>query len=222
MNLQMMIPDYWFCIIGCFTLLLVTNFIMSRQSQSFYTYDVMRKSFSIFDLEFPSSVTELTNLLSGITKLKNDEGAKVTRMLRGNLMVDFFFMPAIYGFIFLLCMLVSFKMVSIGQVFFAGLAWLQLLAWMFDIIENIYLLGKLNKINQPLVLNASNFKKYRKMVLAKWIIASFALVCAIAALLQYWILGNFEINSLRYIVFLLVEVLVFVFITHLFSTKKAQ
>ena len=53
-----------FCI--AFGLMLFFSLIMGLQSRHFYTMDVVKKKFSIMDLELPATPTELVNLIKGL------------------------------------------------------------------------------------------------------------------------------------------------------------
>ncbi len=131
-----------FCI--AFGLMLLLTFIMNLQSANFYTNDSVIKKFSIMDLELPATATELVNLIKGLYKLPQPQSKKALSSLKGQLYIDFIFMPFAYGSIFLLSMMVSSKMQTpYGKNLFLIFAWLQIIPWLCDIIENIYLLNKI-------------------------------------------------------------------------------
>ena len=89
----------WFCI--AFSVMLTTVFIMNLQSRKFYTQDIVLRKFSIIDLEFPASAQELVNIIKGIYALPGGQSQRTLRSLRGQLYVDFLFMPAAYIGIFI-------------------------------------------------------------------------------------------------------------------------
>src|SRR4051812_24811511 len=124
----------WFCI--AFAILLCISLVMAIQSRQFYTQDVVAKKFSIMDLELPASPNEVAILIKGIYRLPEDQSGKTLRALRGQLYLDFLFMPAAYGSIFIACMMISWKMTHFGHWIFTGLAWAQIIPWILDIIEN--------------------------------------------------------------------------------------
>src|SRR4051812_35317006 len=114
-----------FCI--AFGAMLLLTFIMGLLGRHFYTQDVVIKKFSIMDLEMPATPLELVNLIKGLYKLPGDRSKKSIDSLKGQLYIDFLFMPFAYGSIFILCMLVSAKMdLAAGKYVFMILAWLQL------------------------------------------------------------------------------------------------
>ena len=93
---------------------------------------------------------------------------------------DFAFMAGIYPGITSLCMMARENLVSplVRQILLV-LAWFQLLAWGFDIIENYYLLSWIQK---PQIGN--EFGLYHFIVGAKWIVALAGFVFAIPLVLR--------------------------------------
>lgn len=206
-HMYLYIADAWlfFCI--AFGMMLLTSFIMSIQSVNFYTYDVVRRKFSIIDLELPASPVEVVNLIKGVYKLPVQESQKTLKALRAQLYTDFLFMPAAYISIFLLCMQVSLKMVSFGHSFFAMLAWLQIIPWICDIIENVYLLHKIN----PDVVSSGPavHKAYQFLEILKWGTALSGAIIGIAAIIYFWLIGNYSITSLKYLLIITAEIISF-------------
>jgi hypothetical protein len=205
--MQILIPNGWILFCVAFGVLLITSFIMSRLSRHFYTYDVLERKFSIMDLQWPSSPIELVNLVKGIYKLPLPKQQRTLSALKKHLYVDFIFMPAAYGSIFLLCMNISWKMTLAGPYLFAGLAWLQIVALVLDVIENIYLLRKIG----PEIVEASpaTHKAYGYLERFKWGIALLALICALSALLYFWLVGRYAEGSLKYALVIVAEIVLF-------------
>ena len=195
----------YFCIF--FGAMLLISFIMSLQSTNFYTVDVVVRKFSILDLEFPASALEIVIFIKGIFKLPADLAKKTLNALRGQLYLDFLFMPAAYGSIFILCMKVSMKMTSFGHGVFAILAWLQCIAWLCDIIENIYLLNKIQP--QPVISKPAVHKAYQILEICKWGIALTAAVCSMAAIFYFWLVGWYSLHSINYLLIIAVEIIIF-------------
>src|SRR5664279_3161412 len=102
MAFYMNIGWMYFCIF--FGAMLLISFIMSRQSENMYTLHVVIKKLTMIDLEFPASALELSNLVKGIFLLPAKLSKKSLAALKGQLYIDFFFMPAAYGSVFILCM----------------------------------------------------------------------------------------------------------------------
>ncbi|SKD09207.1 hypothetical protein SAMN05660461_5090 [Chitinophaga ginsengisegetis] len=196
----------WLCFSAA--LLLLTAFIMLRQARHFYLLDVVVRKFSIIDLQFPASSKEIPELIKGIYALPAPQRSRTLSALRGQLWVDFLFMPALYGSIFLLCIQVADKMTPAGEIFFECLAWLQLIAWLFDAMENGYLLNKIKPDVTPSTPEVH--KAYQQMVFAKWILLLTGIVCALSALLFFWVSGKYETRSLHYLLILVGEGIVFV------------
>lgn len=196
---------YWLCI--SMAIFLLTAFIMRRQSRYFYTMDVVPRQFSITDLQLPSCQKELVNLIKGIYTMPAANRQQTLRALRGQLWVDFLFMPAAYGSIFLVCMKVASKMNPAGTLLFAILAWLQLLCWLCDIIENIYLLQKIG----PNVSESTKtvHRAYQFLEIFKWGFSLLATVCGLSALLFFWVTGNFAVSSLHYLLIIVGEIVIF-------------
>ena len=192
---------------------LVLSYIMSLQSRNFYTDHIVVRKFSILDLEFPASPRELINYIKGIFLLPAELSAKTLRNLRGQLYVDFLFMVAAYGSVFILCMKVAGKMTDFGFWIFMALAWLQIIPLICDVIENIYLLGKLKP--EPPLSTQRTHNAYLKLEICKWGIPLTGVVCCIAAIAYFWLTGNYTYNSIEYFVLIIAELALF------FILKKA-
>ncbi len=207
----------WFCI--TFGVMQLATVIMSQQSKYFYTNDGTVRSFSILDLELAANAVEIVNLIKGIFLLPKPFIAKtVTKALKGQLYVDFIFMPAAYGSIFLVCMKTSTKLITNGgQNIFAVLAWLQALAWLCDILENCYLLGKV--VPNPSQTPPAAYKVYQLNEILKWGISLTGAVCGIAAMLYFWVVGNFSASSLIYLLVIIAEIVLIPLLGGLFSKK---
>lgn len=219
--MEVIIPDSWtiFCI--AFGIVLFTSYIMGRLGRLFYNRDVSLRKFSILDLQLAPNAKEIVILVKGIYKLPEAAAKKVIGALKAQLYVDFLFMPAAYGSIFILCMKLSAKMTdSIGPTFFSALAWLQLIAFLFDIIENIYLLGKVRK--DPVQSSDGVFKAFRFFVACKWLFALLGVVCSLASLLYFWFADEYDTTSLKYILIIGIEVAVFVVLSMMTKKKDVK
>ena len=144
------IENWWPFFTALFLLFLVTSLWMAKVAKHFVLPS--SKHFSIFDLELPPSEKSFTILLQDIGK-----DAEARKSLKQHLLIDFLFMPAAYLGIALLCFKTSLKMASIGKWLFLILAAAQLIAWLLDVIENIYLWRKVSK--PPVGLPETNTEK---------------------------------------------------------------
>ena len=208
-----------FCI--TFGLMLLFTFIMKLMSLHFYTKDVVIKKFSIMDLEMPATAQELVNLIRGLYKLPAERSKKAVAALKGQLYIDFLFMPFAYGSVFLFCMLVSTKVqLFFGVNFFIIFAWLQAVPWLCDIIENIYLLRKIKP--DPVLSSATAHTAYLCMEIIKWGIALSAAICSVAAACYIWLSGNYAQHTLYYLPIIAGEVILFVILSISFANKKKQ
>jgi hypothetical protein len=206
-----------FCI--CSGIMLGINLIMSLQTKNFFTIHLVIKKFSILDLEFPASAQELASFIKDIFKLPGNLINKTLKALKGNLYLDFLYMPALYGSIFILSMKVSMKMTYFGHKLFAVLAWCQFIAWLGDVIENIYLLNKIRPdsvVSTPLV-----HKAYEILEIVKWVIPLITVVCSIAAMFYFWVVGRYSYESLNYIFIIVIEIILF-FVVKKISTKSEE
>ena len=218
--MQLLLENGWLILCFLVGLLLVTRLIMRRQSQHFCTLDVVVRKFSITDLQFAASPREVTNIINGIYALPSEQSEKTLRSLRTHLIVDFVFMPGIYGAIFFACFKTSEKMLSFGEQVFIWLALLQAIAWVLDIVENSYLLKKI----KPSVVPSSQqmHKTYQWMEVVKWGIALTGAVCSVSALLYFWLIGNYKIESLSYLVVLAIEVVIAFMVSKFFVRSKVE
>lgn len=185
--------------------------------QIFFSKDVVLRKFSIIDLQFAATGQEIVNIIKGIYLLPEEKSKKAVNALRSQLYVDFLFMPAVYGGIFLLCMKVSNKMLSVaGEDFFAILAWLQIIPWLCDLYENSYLL---NKLNNPKAATPQTHKFFQRIVVLKWGISLLGAVCSIAALFYFWLVGYYSVDSLPYILIIFAELILFIIARKMISNK---
>lgn len=212
MNAYLPIENGWTWLCFTFGATLFLALIMQKLGADLVTSKVSApRTFSILDLEFPSHKGEIAKIIRGIYKLPSEDTQnKVLRALRRILYVDYLFMPAIYGSIFLLCMGVAGKLSdqSVGQRFFAVLAWLQLLPLLFDILENLLLLSQIKK--EPQDLPKRLYRVFVTMVSAKWIISVFGAVTASMMVFYFFLKGNYtQPSSLIFVAVVVAEVAVF-------------
>jgi len=210
-----------------FGLMLLVSFIMMRQSRHFSTFYVTKRKFSIMELETPATYAGMIRIIKGLFLLPEIDRKKSIDALKGQLWLDFLFMPLAYGSIFLLCWRVSAKFQSaFGHYVFFVFAVLQVVPWICDIIENIYLLGKIKQgVNiddskEALEKKANLHKAYLIMEAVKWGTALTATVCAVSAICYFWLTGGYTATSLKYAVIALVETAAFIFISKRFGNGK--
>lgn len=183
-------PAFWIYFIILFAGMLVFSTIMDVLATRFVTVTRVQRKFTIFDLEFTATPAELASLIKGIDKLGNAAwSAKIKKALRLHLLTDFLFMACVYPGIGMLCVKTASKMTGIGEVIFLTLAAAQIFAWLFDIIENAYLLNKLRK---PEISTLRVHKMYKRVVMTKWAIAITGAICSVFGLLYFWIVGEFS------------------------------
>ncbi|MEC5144990.1 hypothetical protein [Chitinophaga sp. 212800010-3] len=208
----------WLCILTA--VMLLTSWIMHLQSREFYMLDVVMRKFSILDMQFPATPGELPALIKHIYALPEAARQRTLSALRGQLWVDFLFMPAAYGSIFLLCLEVAAKMppLSVCASLFSCLGWLQLLAWICDIIENIYLLQKIRP--DPVPSTQAAHRTYQWIEFIKWGVSLTGMVSALSALLFFWVSGQYVTASLIYLLVLAAEAGVFIFLVLLVKPGK--
>lgn len=199
----------WLTFTIAFSLLLIITYLMMKQSRHFYTQDVVERKFSIMELEVPATPTELRNLISGLFRLSPEQSQQSLRALRGQLLLDFVFMPLAYGCIFLLCWRVAGKMsFGFGNIVFLAFAFGQALPWICDIIENVFLLSQL----KPGVEEMSR-RSHRRLLLMegiKWGFSLAAMVSAISAIAYFWCVGSYSNTSLFYLGIVVAELFFFV------------
>jgi hypothetical protein len=192
--------NWWKLFIACFGVLTITSLCMNVVARNFF---IGVRPFSIFDLELPVSERALYSLLSQIPK-------KARAALRTHLWIDFLFMPAAYLGITLLCYKTSMKMEHAGKWIFTGLAIMQLIPWLFDILENIFLLLKLSTVTPGETKETGGgFGFFQFLVKTKFAISLTGFVCSIFGLLYFWIVGRYEKSSLLYLLIVLGLIVIF-------------
>jgi hypothetical protein len=211
--------DNWLLFTIVFGLFLIVTFIMIRQSRNFYTKDVVVRKFSIMELEIPASPTELVNLMKGLYLLPASQSKKSISALKAQLKLDFLFMPLAYGSVFLLSWKVAHKMqFQIGHYIFLAFAFLQLVPWICDIIENIYLLGKIKP--KPEITSEKKHTNYLRMEAIKWGTALTAAVCSVSAIFYFWLSGNYSFNSFFFLLIVVGEIIIFLIALKVFLKKN--
>lgn len=195
-----------FCI--AFGLMLFLTFIMNISGRYFFTKDVVVRRFSILDLALAANGAELVNIIKGLYQLPASQSKKAVNAVKTRLYLDFLFMPCAYLSVFILCEKVAGRMhFPFGCRVFLLLAWLQLISWLFHIIENLFLLRKINP--NPAVPGAAAYKIYLKMEAAKWGFVLTGTVCSVSAICYFWLTGHYSPNSLHYILIASAEITVF-------------
>ena len=152
----------------CFGLFIAGAFAMKWIESDLLYND---EKISIFGLELFYPKEKIIEIFSGI----ND---KVKTILGYHLSFDFIFMAGCYPGITCLCMIARGKIStkSIKSILFI-LAFLQIVGWTFDVIENFYLLKWLKN---PVI--GGEFGFYHVVVYSKWTIALTAAVFSISIL----------------------------------------
>ena len=217
----------WLLFTLSFGLMLLVSFIMMRQSRNFSTFYVTKRKFSIMELEIPATYAGLVRIIKGLFLLPEPDRKKSIAALKGQLWLDFLFMPLAYGSIFLLCWRVSAKFQSaFGHYGFFAFAALQVVPWICDIIENVYLLGKIKQgVNiddskETLEKKANIHKAYLVMEAIKWGTALTATVCAVSVICYFWLTGGYSVTSLKYLGVAIVEIGIFAFLAMRFESKE--
>lgn len=210
-------PYKWFVILVAVAM--ICSFGMSVCARKFYTHFGVTRKFSILDIQFVSSKRDFYKIINGIYRLP--EATKILRALRLSLVLDFLFMPAIYGSVFILCMSVSIKMSGTnGGIVFALFAWLQLLAWLLDIIENVFVLTHLKKVDMDSHFQDSRWRGFKYVVHTKWSIALLGGICSSMVLLCYWLEGLYNPGNLCYLAILAGEMVAFFVLMVAVSIRK--
>jgi len=192
--------NWWNLFVACVGVFMITSLCMNAVAKQFY---IGLRPFSIFDLELPVSERALYSLLSQLPK-------KASRALRSHLWIDFLFMPAAYLGIALLCYKTSLKMEHAGKWIFSWLAIAQLIPWLFDILENIFLLSKLGSVSQGQANESGRgFGFFQFLVKTKFAIALTGTMCSVFGLLYFWIVGRYDKSSLLYLLIILGLIVIF-------------
>lgn len=207
--LQDILAFPWPMFLVHFTLFLLTTLWMSALARRFRTMDtdVGEVPFSILDLQFPSSENELCMLMSRATP----DGRKALRM---HLLVDFLFMMGLYPMVAILCLALGEK-TGAGQYFFWLVAALQFCAFLFDILENFYLLSRLANPKAR-----GGFKTYKFYVFAKFILAFMGVAVTLPVIFYFWMTGVLALNTMGYLGIAVAEIVLFVLISR--KMRKAM
>ena len=196
---------------SAFSLMLMTAAIMKVLEQKFMTHHVTDRSFDILDLQFPVNAEEMRMIINGIFRLSPATSSQSVRAVKGQLFVDFIFMPAAYGSIFILCWVAASCLPPGWESFFKSIGLVQALAWICDISENIFLLGHIKPYKEEEVIN--RYKLYQFFVYTKWLTAIIGIVCAISIYTYLLFSGLFPVRWYIYLGAVIAAVLVFTFST---------
>ena len=198
----------WFLFCIAFGGMLLATWIMGRLGNRFYTMDPLKRQVSMLALEFPSKETEVANILRGIFLLDDDDKKASIRSFKWQLILDFLlFMPCAYGSIFILCMTIAPTLNSAGETIFMILAYIQILCFLLDCIENIYFWSNLKPKAKP--ASTLTFKLMQLLEIFKWGPALIGAVSGISVICFYWLSGHYSKNSITYITIILLELIVF-------------
>ena len=152
-----------------FGLAIASAFCMKWMESDLWLAD---EKFTILGLELFYPAKKVAVILSGIDP-------QVRTILRYHLVFDFAFMAGVYPGITALCMMASVNKIAVitKRILFIA-AFLQLLAWGCDIVENYFLLKWINK---PEITN--EFTLYHIAVITKWSIALTGIFIAVPILI---------------------------------------
>ncbi len=131
------------------------------------------KKFSIFNFEFPQSADSIKEIL-------NDIEPETKKNVIRNLNDDYLFMIAAYVGVALLCYKAR-EFVESNGTWYYTLTWfarLQVLSWIFDIIENVHIKKWVNTNQIPIKLNG-----FKVMVFFKFLIAGLGAILALIVFL---------------------------------------
>lgn len=205
----------------CFSLgiVLVIGLLMNFLSNNFYTLHVFVRKFSFLDLGSPATPLELATYINGIYALPKALGERSLRSLKTYLALNFLFMPFWYGTIFLLCVQLSMKFTGSGHLFFLTLGWVQIIAWICDIIQSVFLLKKIHPKTVPSAQNIHSLMQ--KIGIIKWILSPGVLVICISIMIYLWLSGNYITSSLRFFIIIAIEIAFFLWLKKA-STKDPE
>lgn len=192
----------------CFSVMLVSSAMMNALEKKFITHDVTDRSFSIIDLQFPVDNKELLILIRGLYRLPAEVSDMSIRALKAQLWVDFIFIPALYGSVFLLCMTAAHHLTGGWMTFFLVLAWLQVLALLCDLAENIFLFVTIRpdlKDNE-----IAGFSFYQIVVYTKWMIVLTGSVCVLSAFFYFLLQGQYNGRWYLYLTLVVAEIILFI------------
>lgn len=151
----------------CLGLAIGSSFCMKWMESDFVTEN---GKFTIMGLELFYPLEKVETILKSLD-------SRVKTILNYHLHFDFAFMAAVFPGIAALCMIAREKIKKSGlKKMLTILATLQLLAWILDIAENIFLIGWLKN---P-AIEGRDFMLFHFAVATKWIIALVAAFTAVA------------------------------------------
>lgn len=213
--MELIEQNWWMLFLACLFIFLSTGIWMQRIANGFIILPANLK-FSMFELELPASESSLRKLI-----LQMDD--KVKGSVRRQLLVDYIFMLGCYVGIALLCYKTSMKMVAVGKYIFLGLAALQVISWICDIVENIYLFDQLKNTSTELSeKSSSGYRFFQFLVKTKFILAFVGAICSLFGLLYFWIIGDYSEKSLPWLAAMFLLILLSGFVGKALKPKKAS
>lgn len=201
---------WWYLIYAFFAIIAITTFFMRRAALGFIYDRWTERTFSIMDLEFPTSVRYYTYIMTSL-KMKYNVSEKLPLIsLRKNLYWDFLFMAGIYPFIALL-VLHAAKFDFINSSLFKLIAISQLLAWLLDVIENCLILKTTKnpkyflknpvdnlKIEDSEQESRPIFKIYKFIVVLKWVIALVGIFFSLVPIFYVFLFNKYYTNDSKW------------------------
>lgn len=198
-----------FCLLMGITLFitLISLCWMANTSRFFIYERWTERTFSILDLQFPNSAQYYTYILLDLHNEKKLNSKRALNALREHLYVDFIFMFGFYPFVALLALHLSYLSLDIKAIyFFQFLAFLQLLAWVLDIIENTIILKSIknpklfirNSIDDDWTMyykkqkESGIYKVFYWVVRLKWLFAVSGLILSCTMIFYVYLFMNLE------------------------------
>jgi hypothetical protein len=187
---------------AAYILMLVTAAIISALGRRFMTHRYTDRAFDIIDLEFPVNAKEMQTVINGIYRLSPEKSESSSRALKTQLLIDFLFMPAAYGTVFLMCWVAAHYVPAWWSAFFQAIAWVQLLALLCDVCENIFLLNHIHPYEEK--DSIKNYRLYQFFVYTKWLTVLIGVVCGCAGFAYLLFSGAFPTRWYFYLLAVMV------------------
>ncbi len=221
------------CFYTSLILILIFSLIMIIYSKGFYfKKNGSRRTFSMLDLEFPSSGRYYARIMCSIILMKLKDKEEISYYsLKNNIFFDFLFILPAYYCVYLLCGFASQIPTTPFPAFFSLLAVVQPIAALLDYIENGFILYSYKKPKLFIVTkskgntnnkkeidcdlqdddnkNNSLFLLYKSIVNLKWILVLSGLIFSLFAILYYMLIYEYsEIQSIRTFSFKVITTLI--------------
>ena len=198
-DIHISIPMIWILIFICnLVFILAQHYLKHKKALLFTKTNVIRR-FTLLELYFPEKYDSIVNIFKGINRLPVYPGADnrtiVKKTLIRVLLVDCILKSAVYLIMFLLCFATSYQLNYTGMQMLQLLAYLEILIWMMNMFQNMFLIYKFIRVfkyNKPIPSGRKMYLFLHYLEWCKWIGFGITAAITFGCLGYFWVSGKIK------------------------------